>query len=542
MASVELIFKQEAYLYEGTYAEGYLFDKEKRYYRDRDLLDYFAQAKSWEAFKRLCRKANGAFRVVITYEGECWIATDHRASYHLYYYQSPLDQKLYVAGNGFACLEHIHEPSWRKASLAFFLNKGCTPQNYTLLEGLYSLAPATAVRLSEEGKLLSEPYEALVASGNAPKETEAEALTKFKHLLDEATERLIQHLNGRQVVLSLTGGFDSRLIACQLKCYNYPKVLCLAYGKSGNEDMLKAKLVAKRLGYPFHYVPSVDTSKLSDYREDKAFLDYLYAMTGLSASYFFQEFMPSQTLMDCEFVEQGAVVLTGHQGDGIGGSQIMDRFFLKEKDLSLEELADKLFKHKQKHQAFTAQAEQIIKQEIKSSLQMLEATSPNASAMNIFEGFISNEDYPKYILNSQHSWRYRGFETATLFTDKALYRFAYSLPVHLRFGKKLYDKLAQQIFQDYDLNFDDDELLLDILNSPSYRLKQWLKPFLQPFLPKSQIFSQDLIGFDDIMRPLQREVKADKRFAPQSINGLSFSWYLKHLEQKLKLPLPSDLF
>ncbi len=526
-----------------TYAEGYLFDKEERYYKDKELIQYFSQAKSWEEFKKLCQEANGAFRIVLKSGKEYWLATDYRASYHLYYTSSSSEQTCSIGTNGFDLVEDIKQKAWRKSSLTFFLNKACTPRHYTLLEGLYSLPPATALRIQEGQVGTPERYEAIPSLDESFNlKNEDEIFELFQGELDKATERLIRHLDGRKAVIALTGGFDSRLIATQLKRFDYENVLCISYGKEGNEDMRKAKLVAERLAYPFRYIPSVDLEQLSDYRSNEEFLDYMYFMTGLSASYYYQEFIPSKELSRGELTKENAVLIAGHQGDNIGGSRVMHRFWLKNKELSLDDLTDKLIGHKTLNQNFSTKQIKLIKEEIKASLSALKESNPKATAMNLFESFIANEDYPKYILNSQHSWRYRGFETAMLFTDKKLYRFAYSLPAQLRFGKKLYDKMAMRLFEAYDINFDDDLHLADILESPSYRFKQWLKPYIKPFLPKSDIFKTDLIGFDSIMQALQEEVKADKRFSPTSINGLSFCWYLKHLEKKLNLPLPKDLF
>ncbi len=543
MLTINLEFPQEKYYHQGTYAEGYLFDKQEQYYRDSNLINYFSQARSWEEFKELCKEANGSFRIVLKREEEYWLATDHRASYHIYYTHSPSEQSCAIGTNGFDLLKHLKEKAWRKSSLAFFLNKACTPQHYTLLKDLYSLPPATALRIQEGAIGTPERYEEIPSLDEGLSlKSEDEILELFQGELDQASKRFIRHLDGRQAVISLTGGFDSRLIATQLKCFHYENVLCVSYGKEGNEDMRKAKLVAERLDYPFHYIPSVDLDELSDYRNDKEFLDYMHFMTGLSASYYYQEFMPSKKLAQGKLTQENALIITGHQGDGIGGSRIMHSFWLKNKELNLDKLADLLLGHKELNQNFSSKQIKLIKEEIKASLSALKENNPEARAMNLFESFIFNEDYPKYILNSQHSWRYRGFETATLFTDKKLYLFAYSLPAKYRFGKKLYDKMAMQLFENYNINFDDDRLLLDVLNSPSYRLKQWLKPYVKPLLPQPNIFKTDLIGFGSIMQALQEEVKADKRFSPTSINGLSFCWYLKHLEKKLNLPLPKELF
>ncbi len=544
MTQIQLLFPENKVVKETSYAEGFLFDEQNNYYKNEELLTYFAQAKSWEAFKALCRKANGLFRIIMPYDGELWTATDHRASYHIYSYRNEAGT-LFLAPNGFDLVEQIgDQKEWDTPALAFFLNKGCTPRHKTLLKGLHSLPPATAMRYrAEDGFTSFERYELLPSYNNAFDDlTETEAMKLFQAHLDRATERLIRHLNGRKVVICVTGGFDSRLIATQLKRFDYKNVLCVSYGKEGNDDMRKGKLVAKALGFEHQYIPSVDLNKLSDYRNDPEFLDYMHYMTGLSASYFYQEFIPSRVIANAPLAQENPVFMAGHQGDEIGGSQARERDFLTDKKLSDDELVNRLIGHKFYNQDFSKTAKTIIKKEIKASLMELKAMSnPDTLSMNLFEGFVCNEDYPKYILNCQHSWRYRGFETTTLFTDKELYNFAYSLPARFRFGKYLYDEMAMKLFEQYGINFDDDLHLRAEINKPFFRFKQAIKPIVKPLLPKQNIFRIDFIGFESIMQPLLKAVEEDGRFSPTTINGLSFAWYLMHLEQKFGLPLPKEI-
>ena len=71
----------------------------------------------------------------------------------------------------------------------------------------------------------------------------------FNQILLEAFERFIETLRGRQVVVALSGGVDSRLVAAILKHFKYDNVLCFTYGVIGNREAQGARKAAELLGY-----------------------------------------------------------------------------------------------------------------------------------------------------------------------------------------------------------------------------------------------------------------------------------------------------
>ena len=76
--------------------------------------------------------------------------------------------------------------------------------------------------------------------------------------LDAATlssvRRLVDYAGGRQIVVPLSGGYDSRLIAASLNRVGYKNVLAYTYGIAGNQESDRSRQVALRMGIPWRFI------------------------------------------------------------------------------------------------------------------------------------------------------------------------------------------------------------------------------------------------------------------------------------------------
>jgi hypothetical protein len=80
-------------------------------------------------------------------------------------------------------------------------------------------------------------------------------ITSIVSALDSSFERLARAAEGRRLVVSLSGGADSRLIAGMLKRHGVKDVLCFSYGLPGNSETVASEAVARALGYDLRYIP-----------------------------------------------------------------------------------------------------------------------------------------------------------------------------------------------------------------------------------------------------------------------------------------------
>ncbi len=67
-------------------------------------------------------------------------------------------------------------------------------------------------------------------------------------------KNLIKSVGGRQIVVPLSAGNDSRLIVSCLKKLSYENVVCFSYGRQGTYEVSASKKVAHTLGYKWIYI------------------------------------------------------------------------------------------------------------------------------------------------------------------------------------------------------------------------------------------------------------------------------------------------
>lgn len=491
--------------------------------KDGAIASYLEHNIDWHNFVSRCEQASGEWCALIPHSNELWLTVDDRSSERLYYRR--VGMRIYWARNGYDLLG-LGDNNWDEDVVLMFMRWGFAPLEHTLVEEIKRVPPGAIVRISPQGEQVyyydtPQPVQEL---------SYTDAKQGLRTQLEQSAERLTQLLGGRLAIIPLTGGYDSRMIALQLKELGYQHILGISYGRAGNLDATRGAEIARRLGIKHLFISSTQEGKLN-YTQDEAFLTYMREMTGLSSGYYYQEYLPSRAL---SHYGADAVVLPGHQGDDLGGSQQIYPD-LGSKLMNAKVFARMVVQHMGMHQAFSHN-------ELKRLLAMHETIALGyPRELSLAEGldlFMQRERIGKYNLNSQASWRSAGLVTAGMYLDKALSRYAYSLPWAYRYGKRLYEEVYAELFTQAGLNLPEDKRLIHMLQSPKYRIKQRLKPWLRPLLPQGDIFKGELIGFRELMRPVAEAIARDGRFRPTSINGLSFVWYLTQLEQTLARPLP----
>lgn len=125
-----------------------------------------------------------------------------------------------------------------------FITKGMLFHQRTLVPQVRQLAGWQALRLTRVGAGLRLTLEGK-ALGPDPVASDAEFLVR--HAAD-----LARSLAGRRVSLDVSGGFDSRLVACLLDAHGVAQEAAIS-GEPGSADVVLGKEVADRLHLPFFH-------------------------------------------------------------------------------------------------------------------------------------------------------------------------------------------------------------------------------------------------------------------------------------------------
>jgi len=280
-------------------------------------------------------------------------------------------------------------------------------------------------------------------------------LQHLQRALDESTERLIKFLDGRTALLPLSGGWDSRTIALQLKRHGYKRVLAFSYGVEGNRESATSLEVARHLGFEWRFVPySIEDWR--KVREDEVYWEYLrYAHSGVSLPHI-QDFLAVKKLIDQKLVEPASfVAVPGHSGDFVAGSHVrLNSFKIRSSKKILGSLLEKHYTLLTPHVAFSFLRDLFTIEsgvgcetpytclrglEIKLRMEMM-AHAGNGlfiDPASYLDFWNWKERQSKFIVNSVRVYEFWGLTHWLPLWDKAFCEFWMGVPLQLRYGRLL---------------------------------------------------------------------------------------------------------
>lgn len=119
-----------------------------------------------------------------------------------------------------------------------------------------------------------------------------EAKELFTTALQKAMERMARRIATSPVVLPLTAGCDSRLMALALKEQGITPLYTCTYGQQpGIHEVQRAKVIAEKLRFEHRFFSTIPEGySSSSYTHDAEALAYLRYISGLGTGYFFAEY------------------------------------------------------------------------------------------------------------------------------------------------------------------------------------------------------------------------------------------------------------
>jgi asparagine synthase (glutamine-hydrolysing) len=335
-----------------------------------------------------------------------------------------------------------HDPD---AALAIAM-AGYTIDHAALYRGIELLAPGELFWIGADGEggrhryYTYRPWQVREASPAALEKELAETTLA-------AMERTLASLEGRPLVVPLSAGRDSRLIASAARHLGYKNVTCFTYGRAGNFEADASKAIAEKLGYPWHFVPATLSRQRAffmseDYRRYLEFAD-----SGASTP-FVQDMAPLLQLKRSDVITDDAVIINGNTGDFISGNHIVPALQQPPVGLSeaqrLQRLMDALIaKHFSLWQSLlTPQNRARITALLQRLLQRAGATlGEPATDHGLFEYAEFQDRQCKYVITGQRIYEFLGHEWRLPLWDNAYLRFWERVPLEEKINQRLYARM-----------------------------------------------------------------------------------------------------
>ncbi|MCS4484029.1 asparagine synthase-related protein [Gleimia sp. 6138-11-ORH1] len=255
----------------------------------------------------------GNWGAVILQEDKALLLCDQARSIPLLYLETENGYDIVSDVN--ALIAHHRELTLYPEAAAEFRHFGYVLGTDTLLKGVHSVPFGAMVRLRVGKAPKRVPLISTIRAKPGTELAKIEALSTEEFLelfyaeLKKAFQFTLAQAKGRQLLIPLSGGADSRLLLAILKELNAPNVLCFTYGQPGSPEAHISESVAKGLGFEWILVELKPTEMKEKWQEAEDFLKATW--TGQALPHI-QDWYALTQLQNHPQVEAGAIVLPGH--------------------------------------------------------------------------------------------------------------------------------------------------------------------------------------------------------------------------------------
>ncbi|MBR51924.1 MAG: hypothetical protein CMD58_05360 [Gammaproteobacteria bacterium] len=319
--SISKEFGWQEYIFDDyrVWFKGYLIDDciDDFFHEGQELLNQ--KYIKIDMFAQWIKSIRGHFSIIIYNSSQLFCAVDWVRSIPLFY--SYDDNQIYITSNPTELVDK-HELNLdldnTEAALQIAMS-GYTIDEQTLCTGISQLQAGECILVNENKTSVHRYYR--YSPWNTVSENKGKLKFELTNLLKDMFTSVAKSCKGRQIVVPLSGGHDSRLIVSGLKEVGYEDVVCFSYGLKNNFETKTAKQIANKLGYK--HIPitlSLETQK--DIFNQSCFREFIEMTNTLSNSPVLLDYSAVKMLIENKYVASDAIFINGMSGDFISGGHV----------------------------------------------------------------------------------------------------------------------------------------------------------------------------------------------------------------------------
>lgn len=425
---------------DNIFFKGYFYDTNNKLFQGIEVIEYFRSIKTKQEFIKKVKAINGSFLIILKINDIALVAVDRIRSIPIFIYQSGTN--IHISDDIRIFRSQYNDIDSDALAIEQIRLSGYTLGNRTGLKNVKQLCSGEYCIVNGNEINIRKYY--VHWHGNYLKLNSEQIKERLNIISDNVFSRLINSADGRQIVVPLSGGYDSRYIVCWLKKLGYENVCCFTYGNRNNIEARVSKRVAETLGYKWYCVDySMYTWRNVFGDEWNGFFKYAGQLSQLPHE---QDLYAVKYLVDAGIIEKNAIVVPGYCGDVLGGSFLYPPN--KVVDYTIKDLLNKI---KKRHFCYSYNWEDGIVQSILDSF-CLNKINCLDEYNNIHEEWLAENRWSKYIVNAVRGYEYQGLTWRLPFWDNELVEFWYRIPNEIR-QSGIYDSfLLDGIFKKYQID------------------------------------------------------------------------------------------
>lgn len=413
-----------------SFFRGFLYYEERFYKGNID--DILNKIKTEEEFIEKLRHFNGNFCLIFNLNDKTYLVADRIMSFPLFY--SKRGENIYVSDSIDQITSQLNINSINKYAAKEFLASGFVLSDSTVFNGInFVLAGTCVVVDNQTGKTYIERY-FNHEHGNYLEGDMDKLSLMLEKVTDNVFKRMIEGLNGRQVVLFLSGGYDSRLVAVMLHKHNYKNVICFSFKTRKGKEENVAREIAEDLGFKWILLDAVEIYHKITKEDD--FKKYMFEAAGGITLPYFQGCLIKDYIKN-GILEKDCIAITGNSGDVIEGNDFSS--ILKEKrNYTKNDVIDAIIDTYCCQYGIKYGHQKYIRRLVEKSIPHKEQYS-YAEAQDVYEIYNWQHRQTKYVVNDIRCYDiYLGIEWRLPLWDNELVDFWLRIPAEVRENRKLY--------------------------------------------------------------------------------------------------------
>lgn len=264
-----------------------------------------------------------------------------------------------------------------------------------------------------------------------------------KRKAETAIQRLIDYADGRQIILPLSGGLDSRLISALLVKKGYENVKSFTYGRSGSSEAKIGKKRAAALGIDWQFIEynharwqawysSHNREDFYEYENDLASIPHIEMGPALA------------NLRAQPKIEKDAVIVPGHSGDMLAGSHLPQNLCGCEY-VSRQDVVDTILKDHYCLSSIPSDQRSVLTKRLTTQLEIPKRISSKRAA-EAYESWDYRNRQSGFIVNSMRAVESHGFDWYLPLWDREFTNFWLKVPLNQRINKQMYNQMVADIW------------------------------------------------------------------------------------------------
>ena len=423
----------------------------------------------------------GHYSFILEKENEVIACVDISRSIPLNYMH--YNDKIYIFSNTDQIIDKIIDNKFivSQSSALSIAMSGCTIGEETLFSQIKSINAGEFLKVNQNNISNCQWYQYLQYKNHSNNFNRN--FRELDKILNRIFDNIITSCNGKTILIPLSAGLDSRLVASFLRKKNYSNVICFSYGQKGNFEAYHAKRIANVLGFKWFFI-EINYNKSNKYYASDNYIKYLKRTDSFSSCPVSHELLACEHLKKKGYSSKNTVIINGMPGDFFTGGHIPKELTINSnQNLSANERKKRVINlYVSKHFSLweilkTPQNVKIIKDKLENELSKFDLNNNEPINDYIYYEYLEFMNrQSKIIMSNQRVYDFYDYDWRVPFFDYDFINFWKCIGIK--------DKNSQKLYVDYL-----EKNNLGGVWKP-IRKKTWVSPRLHRFLrvPLKAIF------------------------------------------------------